>query len=212
MKENEGENNVVRITGTICKPVEFSHSAGGQKFFRTVLAVRRLSGTVDFLPLILPESRTAVRQLNAGERVRIRGQMRSYNRRTDEKNHLILLVYVAELEAAGDSEPDSNELKIRGVICRQPVLRTTPLGRRACDLLLAVRRSYGRADYLPAIAWGKTAQKASMFTVGEQIVCNGRVQSRAYTKRYPDGRSEERTAYEVSLVCADAVDTTEQEE
>ena len=33
--------------------------------------------------------------------------------------------------------------------CKPPIFRRTPLGRSICDLMLAVSRRYGRADYLP---------------------------------------------------------------
>ena len=32
---------------------------------------------------------------------------------------------------------------------------------RICDLILAVPRNYGRADYLPVIAWGQVASQAA---------------------------------------------------
>lgn len=203
---------MIGLTGTISAPVVFSHSVSDQQFFRTVLAVKRLSGTVDSLPLILPERKIKILDLTVGQRISVRGQIRSYNRHVGGKNHLILSVYVEELTSADENSQDFNELRLRGFICKTPVLRMTPLGRKACDLLVAASRAYGRSDYLPVIAWGKTAVKASAFSVGTQIEGIGRMQSRTYTKRFPDGSSEERTAYEVSLMRADVVDTAGKEE
>ena len=65
--------------------------------------------------------------------------------------------------------------------------------------MLAVPRRYGRADYLPVIAWGQLAVQASALTVGDPLALEGRVQSRTYHKVTGQG-SEERVAYEVSMM------------
>ncbi len=196
----------------LSSPVVFSHSVGKRSFYKSTLDVKRLSGTVDTLPLTLPEGRVEVSGFREGERVTVLGQMRSYNHHVGEHNHLILSVYVEKMEEVSAEATDANELTLRGYICKPPVLRKTPLGRKACDLLVAVSRSYGRSDYLPVIAWGKTAEMAAAFSVGTQIEGTGRMQSRAYTKRFANGSSEVRTAYEVSLMRADAVDSADRAE
>ena len=66
-------------------------------------------------------------------------------------------------------------------------------------MILAVNRHYGRADYLPCIAWGQVASQVAQMQVGERLTLEGRVQSRTYIKQL-DGGSEERTAYEVSVM------------
>ena len=82
---------------------------------------------------------------------------------------------------------------------RPPNLRSTPLGRSIRDLTLAVNRAYGRADYLPCIAWGSVAHRCAVLDVGDPLRLEGRLQSRVYTKVL-DGRTEERTAFEVSVM------------
>ena len=62
-----------------------------------------------------------------------------------------------------------------------------------------MNRHYGRADYLPCIAWGQTAMQIAQMDVGEHLTIEGRVQSRTYTKLL-EGGSEERTAFEVSVM------------
>ena len=75
----------------------------------------------------------------------------------------------------------------------------TPLGREICDVILAVNRRYGRADYLPCIAWGAVAQETAALDIGDPMALEGRIQSRTYTKTLPGG-TQERTAYEVSVM------------
>ena len=65
--------------------------------------------------------------------------------------------------------------------------------------MLAVNRRYGRADYLPCIAWGGLARRCGALEVGDGVRIEGRLQSRAYTK-VDHGVSEVRTAYEVSVM------------
>ena len=100
------------------------------------------------------------------------------------------------VETAGE---DVNIIELKGAICKPPVLRRTPLGRCICDMMLAVNRRYGRADYLPCIAWGQVAMVTGQLPVGSTLALEGRVQSRVYTKVL-DGVPQERTAYEVSIM------------
>lgn len=86
-----------------------------------------------------------------------------------------------------------------GTLCKPPILRTTPLGRTICDMILAANRRYGRADYLPCIAWGSLAYRCGAMEVGDCLALEGRLQSRVYTKEI-DGRTQERTAFEVSIM------------
>ncbi|KIR03324.1 Single-stranded DNA-binding protein [Lachnospiraceae bacterium TWA4] len=62
-----------------------------------------------------------------------------------------------------------------------------------------MNRPYGKSDYIPCIAWGRNARFASNFQVGNRIRLWGRVQSREYTKKLDENRSEKRVAYEVSI-------------
>lgn len=78
-------------------------------------------------------------------------------------------------------------------------------------MILAVNRRYGRADYLPCIAWGSLAHRCGGMEVGDQLRLTGRLQSRTYTKVSGD-RSEERVAFEVSIMSLAAEVPTEKEE
>ena len=57
-------------------------------------------------------------------------------------------------------------LSLSGTLCKPPSLRATPLGRTICDMILAINRRYGRADYLPCIAWGSLAYRCAAMKVG----------------------------------------------
>ena len=68
--------------------------------------------------------------------------------------------------------------------------------------MLAVPRLFHRADYLPCILWGRTAQEISACHTSDRIRIYGRLQSRIYTKMTEDGPVE-KTAYEISALTAE---------
>ena len=93
----------------------------------------------------------------------------------------------------------SNEVVLDGYLCKKPIYRKTPFGREISDILLAVNRAYNKSDYIPCIAWGRTARFCENLEVGTELRVTGRVQSREYEKKYEDGTVEKRIAYEVSV-------------
>ena len=134
-----------------------------------------------------------------GRRLTVDGQLRSFNNKSGSGSRLVISVFAQLLTPAREEEEDRNRIALRGVICKPPVLRRTPLGRCISDMMLAVNRRYGRADYLPCIAWGQVAMITGNMAVGEALSLEGRVQSRAYTK-VVEGYAQERTAFEVSVM------------
>lgn len=187
--------NEVLLEGLALTTPEWSHENHGTPFFRFFLRIPRLSGTPDVLPVLLPEF--MLTDVHPRRPIRIRGQLRSFNNRSGVGNKLVLAVYAQELLPA-EGDP-CNQITLAGSLCKPPILRRTPLGRSICDLMLAVPRHYGRADYLPIIAWGQLASQVSRFGVGNSISLDGRIQSRSYQKVTEDG-TQERIAYEVSMM------------
>ena len=187
--------NEVLLEGTPLDAPQFSHENHGTRFYRFFLEVPRLSGTPDTLPVLLPE--VLLPQIPGDGPLQIRGQLRSFNNRSGVGSRLVLTVYALDIQP-GTGEA-CNQIFLTGSLCKPPVFRRTPLGRSICDLLLAVPRNYGRADYLPVIAWGQTALQISTLDVGALLSLKGRIQSRIYRK-VTDTGTEERTAYEVSVM------------
>ena len=194
--------NQITLRGSLAALPTYSHENHGRKFYRFFLEVPRLSGTVDTLPIIAEERLINAIDLSGGEMLTVCGQIRSHNVREEERRKLLIFVFASDIVAEyGDP---INDVLLEGFLCREPSIRRTPLGREICDVMLAVKRFYNRADYLPCILWGRTAQEVSRLGVRDCIRIYGRLQSRGYTKVTPEG-SEERVAYEISALTAQTV-------
>lgn len=196
--------NQITVCGSLRELPVFSHENHGKRFYRFSLEIPRLSGAVDILPVIAPESVMNGFDLSGGEMLTVTGQIRSHNSRTDGVRHLLIFIFASDI-VAEDAEP-RNDVTVTGLICKEPVFRRTPLGREICDVMLAVPRAFHRADYLPCILWGRTAQDISRCQVRDQICIRGRLQSRIYTKLTDEG-PQERTAYELSALSAEIVES-----
>lgn len=199
-------NNKVTISGEIVSNAEFSHEVFGEKFYSINVACKRTSGQEDILPVTISDRMINVECELVGIKVKISGQIRSYNRHDADKNRLIISVFAREIEFLNEGENESkkedndiNLVDLDGYVCKQPLYRQTPLGREICDILLAVNRPYGKSDYIPCIVWGRNARFASRLEVGTRAVINGRAQSRTYNKKIDEEHTKECTAYEVSV-------------
>ena len=197
---NYSENNIITLVGTIVSERTFSHEVYGEGFYSFNLEVPRLSENSDIIPVTVSE-RILSDEFKIGEKVVIDGQFRSYNNYENEKNKLVLTVFVKDIKIlTEDMEiPNPNEICLTGFICKKPIYRTTPFGREIADILLAVNRAYNKSDYIPCIAWGRNARFCQNIEVGEKVKLWGRIQSRTYEKKFEDGTSELRRAYEVSV-------------
>ena len=199
----EHTNNSILLRGELADLPVFSHENHGRKFYRFLLHVPRLSGAVDTLPVIAEASVLQRIDPCGGEMLTVRGQIRSHNCRGEGNRRLLIFVFAQSI-IAEEGEP-INEVLLEGPLCRLPVYRRTPLGREICDVMLAVPRAFHRADYLPCILWGRTAQEISRCAVRDRICITGRLQSRIYTKQTPEGPMQ-RTAYEISALTAEITD------
>lgn len=86
MKNNK---NKVQLYGTIMdiQPDEFFKD--GEKFVRFYIGVKRTSGNVDLLPVIVEEKQTE--GLKIGKHVYVEGRYISSNKHESGKSHLIFL-------------------------------------------------------------------------------------------------------------------------
>lgn len=195
------EKNTVLIEGEISSPFTFSHEVFGEGFYMTEIAVRRFSGTLDLIPVMVSERLVDVTEDLTGVVVFVAGQLRSYNLHDEKRNKLVLSVFARGWDFMEEDRDSTNfnEIVLDGYVCKPPVYRKTPLGREIADLFIAVNRPYGKSDYIPCIFWGRNARFASHFGIGDRIKLSGRIQSREYHKRISETEVVTKTAYEVSV-------------
>ena len=192
--------NQAIVAGEVITEFQFSHEIFGEGFYTLKIQVRRLSDATDEIPLLVSERLVDVTKNYIGRKLEAKGQFRSYNKHESEKNHLILSLFVRELEWIDSYENRKpNYIMLDGYICKEPVYRMTPLGREICDILLAVNRAYGKSDYIPCICWGRNARFAGNLEIGSHIQVLGRIQSRKYQKKVGEHQIISRTAYEISV-------------
>ncbi|HZJ82730.1 MAG TPA: single-stranded DNA-binding protein [Clostridia bacterium] len=193
------ENNKVVVSGSMESSLEFSHEMYGENFYKFYLSVPRLSDYIDILPITISERLIGGISLTIGTEMIVEGQLRSYNKFINGRNKLILTIFARDIYPNKDEMSNPNQIYLNGFICKEPIYRTTPFSREITDILLAVNRAYGKSDYIPTIAWGRNARFSQHLEIGDNIKIWGRVQSRVYQKKLPEGQIVEKTAYEISI-------------
>lgn len=149
----------------------------GEGFWKSTIMVMRDSGDDDLIPIVVESPPV----LNGADFVEVFGRCKTGCVYADE----IITHDIDELEFV-------NEVELSGIICRKPNLRVSPKGKELSDFIVAVGN-----DYIPCIAWGMSARRTYMYSVGLPVEVKGRFQSREYLKKTESG-TEKRTAYEVS--------------
>lgn len=202
------ENNKVNIAGVICSDFNYSHTLCGEKFYIADLEVERTSGKSDIIPIMVSDRMIKIEDLT-GVSVEITGQFRSYNKNIDGKTKLLLTVFALEIEFLENFTYNNNNVELIGYICKEPIYRTTPLGKEIADFLLAVNRQCGKSDYIPCICWGRNARYVGNLDIGTKISIEGRLQSRTFLKKIDEETTEERVAYELSASKVEVVKESE---
>ncbi len=205
------ETNIAVLTGEVTGELVLSHKTYGETFYQLELSIDRRSGYRDVINVMVSDRLLFDKTLNTGNMLHINGQVRTYNTAVNGRNRLNVVVFARELELLEDIEYYQNEINLEGYICKEPVRRTSPLGREICDIMLAVNRMYNKSDYIPCIAWGRNASYAAAMEIGAKICIEGRIQSRQYNKKDEDGNVTVHTAYEVSVIKIDEAGQNDKE-
>lgn len=202
------ETNKAIISGEIIE--EFCQIQGTRnaKLFSSKIKVYRISGVADIIPIII-----SGKLLNdnswKGKFVWIEGEFRSHNKRTKDGNKVSLYVYPEKFRECLPFESGDNSIILDGFLCKNPIYRSTKIGWEISDMMVAVNRPNGGADYIPCISWGMDARYAETLDIGTHLKITGRIQSREYFKRIDNEYFEQRTAYEVSVSQMEVMESEE---
>ncbi len=198
--ESHTGTNTAHLCGKVVEGLSVSHKTYGEVFYTFEMGICRNSGYEDRVIVMASERILRMVAVEVGAFLDIQGQIRTYNEEVNGHNKLNIVVFAREAEAGRPEQMPVNEIYLEGFLCKKPLQRVSPLGRKISDLMLAVNRMYNKSDYIPCIAWGRNAVYSSTMKVGDKLALQGRLQSRQYRKKTEDGEVEIKTAYEVSIV------------
>lgn len=179
--------NNARLSGEIGGPFVTLPSKGNKTFTQFYLSVKRSSGAIDVLPVVIDEE-----LLEPWHKVTLEGEIRS----KDMPDGRCLIYFFAK-EVEEYCGVDENVVSLEGFVCKKENLRKTPATERhITDFILAVNRKVKyKSDYIPCIAWGKDADVIDEeIAIGTGIGVAGRLQSRQYLKC-----GEKKTTIELSI-------------
>ncbi len=202
------ENNKAILCGKVEEDLKFDHQCREEKFFRTRVIVKRLSGTKDNVPVIVPEKLLEKSLKLKGKTVAISGQFRSFNDHSQGRTKLKLYVFAESIEIFEKEEDveeerrNINSVCFKGYICKPTIYRVTPLGKEITDVIIAINRQNKKSDYIPGILWDKLARAAFELKIGDEVEGVGRIHSRKYFKKENPEEPEKggwKEAYELSI-------------
>lgn len=220
--------NNIELAGRIVTAPVFVYRQGMRGVYQISLAVTRLSGVQDVLPIYIWDE-MLLPFVCPEQRIAVRGELRSYSRILEvsgtssgtnggissawerntsatgtsnkSENHSgrsKLILYTQAFRICPTEDEDVNNATLWGQIARAPIYRRTPFGREICDIMLSVRRNAYKNEFLPVIVWGPLSRSISRMSVGDSLRLCGRFQSREYEKQMPNGSVDLRIAYELS--------------
>jgi len=189
------DTNKLLVAGRVLEDAWRSHESHGREYYRFTLEIARSSGAFDTVNVILPGGE-GLSLVKKDAYISVTGALHTHNNRTGEGARLIIFAYAYEISA--HFSQFQNMVELSGRLCKAANFRVTPLGREICDLLIAVKREYDRRDFIPCIVWGSAARENSFLETGAEIIIEGRIQSRNYTK-LENGILVPKIAFEVSV-------------
>ena len=95
----EHMENTILLRGELQQLPQFSHENHQKRFYRFILSVPRLSGTVDLLPVIAEEQLLNTIDLSGGAMLQVQGQIRSHNLRENGARRLLIFVFANAIAA-----------------------------------------------------------------------------------------------------------------
>lgn len=187
-------NNKVEILGKVISELQFNHYYNEKKYYNLFIETNRRSGFKDKLLVIISEDLILNLSIKIDCFVKIIGEFHSKNENNEKKNKLLLFIFCKDIKIINEKTEYENKIYLNGFVCKSIIVRKTPFGRDIADILLAVNRNFQKSDYIPCIAWGEKALLLKNSLVGDNLIIEGRIQSRNYNKE-----NENKTAYEISV-------------
>lgn len=193
--------NEVILKGTVTTELYDCNGKFYDKFFQFKIECKRRSEVSDVLPVYVKTYAGGLNLLAPGSRVEITGVLHAETTIDPSKQKKWLNVFIEckKFKLIGDDEPDFNEVNMDGSICKGPNVRETLRGKALAEFIFEISTGYRIRSFVPCLCWNSTAEHVAEMPLRTALSVSGRLQSRNYTKRFPDGTSEEKVTYEVAL-------------
>lgn len=206
----ETTNNRGFLVGRILEEFQYSHCYCGENYFRSRIAVKRRSGTIDIIPIIIAEETLLQSAIESfcNKYAQILGQICTHDVHDyticDQKKHYLRIFFLVESILQLDHDQDfSNAVYLRGKICKEPYVKIKSSGIKVVELMVRTIRKGGRRDdYIPCVAFYEVAELLeSNYKLWDKIELVGRIQSRKYEKKNEKNPNtfDTRTTYEVAI-------------
>lgn len=192
--ENKGSVNLCGIVKSAA--IKVGENKAGEAIYEFVISCYRLSGIEDLIICrfcrmgFLPKP---------GERLLARGEICSTRKSRNDEPKLHIYVWVLEMQKASENFEDCNLINVDGILCKRPVFRKTPRGKKVADFMIATDGRFF-SSYIPCIAWGSMAYLIANAPVGTRTTISARLQSRTYEKKFENGGLKEYTVRELSVL------------
>jgi len=191
------KTNIISVKGQFISEFRYSYNVGSTKYYEARIMVQRISGINDFFQVVT-DSRGVCSDIR-GKYVEIEGTIRSLTKvdesETKRLNVFIFANYIKVFEPKElENFEFNNYISISGEVVHTPRFKITISGKVICEMLIGVKTSFGKKDYLiPCITWNRIAEMSKLLEVGDKVEIKGRLQSRVYNKN-----GKEHEVYEVS--------------
>ena len=100
IKRKNGENSYIKIIGEVGQELCYSHTSFGERFYEVPIEVKRLSGNIDKVPVMLPEHFCS--QLRAESHIGISGQLRTHSIDVGNHRKVLLRIFAKDVWEAQD--------------------------------------------------------------------------------------------------------------
>lgn len=182
----------------LAAPPALSHENRQERFFTFPLETQRLSGTIDRVNVVVRERLLSALPPEGTERLCVTGDVRSFNNRRGPGAKLVITVFARDI-APCDEPYDRNLILLSGTLCKPPNLRTTPMGRDICDLMLAVNRTTAAATTCRASRGARARARPRSGTWARACPSKDGCRAAATSRCWTAG-AVERSAFEVSVL------------
>lgn len=190
--------NEIALKGII-KNIEFSHELRNTQYYKANLIVPDKKGNDNIIDV---QFKKFINPSIENDLISLTGTIRSYSQKLSNGKNKVSIYVFTYFDLPEKDEDVINKIKLDGRVCKLDPLYTTVSGKQCVHAIIAnnliiPEQNIKINNYLPIVFWGQFAKDAQKLQINDKLELTGQLHSRTYTKKYPDGQVEIKTAHEV---------------